>query len=128
MGKERDGNVDSMDKEGVVMVVLEWSTVADMDLLQVQREGWSLAWSSRPRRGGRGGPTYHLENIFSGAYISISSKACCTVDNLVSALSYMYISLMFILIYRKSENFVVMKIIHVLNIHIILFSWVYGTL
>ena len=75
MGKEEDGKVDSMDKEGVVMVVLEWSMVADMDLLQVQREGWSLAWNSRPRRGSRGGPTCHLENIFSGAYISISSKA-----------------------------------------------------
>ena len=33
MGKEGDGNIDSMDKEGVVMVVLERSTVADMDLL-----------------------------------------------------------------------------------------------
>ena len=81
-----------------------------------------------PRRGGGGGPTCHLENIFSGAYIGISSKACCTVDNLVSALSYMYISLMFILIYRKSGNFHVMKIIHVLNIQIVLFSWIYGTL
>ena len=44
----------------------------------------------------------NIEN-FSGAYISISSKACYTVDNLVSALSYMYISLMFILIRNKSR-------------------------
>ena len=40
---------------------------------------------------------------FSGAYIGIFGKACCTVDNLVSALSYMYISLMFILIRNKSR-------------------------
>ena len=44
-----------------------------------------------------------IEKKFIGAYISISSKACCTVDNLVSALSYMYISLMFILICNKSR-------------------------
>ena len=44
-GKEGDGNIDSMDKEGVVMVVLEWSTVADMD--HGSRHGPSLG----PKRG-----------------------------------------------------------------------------